>query len=69
LGAGFDEFRRPLPVRPGDELRVENEILKVRPSRWHLYQGLIKVRMTTLNQNGQAVQVLVDNLIAPRCDM
>jgi len=23
VGAGFDELRWPLPVRPGDELRVE----------------------------------------------
>jgi len=27
LGAGFDEFRWPKPVRPGDVLRVESEIL------------------------------------------
>src|SRR5262249_13505776 len=32
VGAGFDEFRWPRPVRPGDELRVESEILEVRPS-------------------------------------
>ncbi len=33
VGAGFDEFRWTRPVRPGDELRVESEILEVRPSR------------------------------------
>jgi len=34
LGAGFEEFRWPYPVRPGDELGVESEILEVRlPSR------------------------------------
>ena len=27
IGAGFDEFRWPLPVRPGDELHVESEVL------------------------------------------
>ena len=26
VGAGFDEFRWPHPVRPGDELRLESEI-------------------------------------------
>ncbi len=31
VGARFDELRWPLPVRPGDELRVESEILEVRP--------------------------------------
>ena len=30
VGAGFDEFRWPRPVRPGDELRVESEVLDVR---------------------------------------
>src|SRR4051794_6574839 len=27
LGAGFDEFRWPRPVRPGDELHVDSEII------------------------------------------
>jgi len=33
VGAGFDEFRWPRPVRPGDELYLESEILEVRPSK------------------------------------
>ena len=66
LGAGFDEFRWPRPVRPGDELRVESEILEVRPSKSRPDQGLVKVRTTTLNQNGEPVQVYIGNLIVPR---
>jgi acyl dehydratase len=66
VGAGFDEFRWPRPVRPGDELRVESEVLEVRPSKSRPEQGLIKVRTTTLNQNGEAVQITVGNLIVPR---
>jgi acyl dehydratase len=66
LGAGFDEFRWPRPVRPGDELRVESEILEVRPSKSRPEQGLVKVRTTTLNQNDEPVQVYVGNLIVPR---
>jgi acyl dehydratase len=58
----------PLPVRPGDELRVESEVLEVTPSKSCPNRGLIKVRSTTLNQNGEAVQVLVANLIVPRRD-
>src|SRR6516165_1550507 len=61
VGAGFDEFRWPHPVRPGDELRLESEILEVRPSKSRPQQGLIKVRTTTFNQDGKAVQ-LVSNL-------
>src|SRR3979490_622193 len=53
IGAGFDEFRWPRPVRPGDELYVESEILEVRPSKSRPEQGLIKVRTTTKKHNGE----------------
>jgi acyl dehydratase len=66
VGIGFDEFLWPRPVRPGDELHVESEVLEVRPSKSRPDQGLIKVRTTTLNQDGEAVQVQVGNLIVPR---
>jgi acyl dehydratase len=66
VGAGFDDFRWPRPVRPGDELRVESEVLEVRPSRSRPDQGLIKVRTTTLNQNDEAVQVIIANLVVSR---
>ena len=66
VGTGFDEFRWPRPVRPGDELHVESEILEVRPSKSRPQQGLIKVRTTTFNQNGEAVQIQVGNLLVPR---
>src|SRR5437773_10618151 len=41
IGAGFDEFRWPQPVRHGDELRIESEVLEVRPSRSRADQGLM----------------------------
>lgn len=66
IGAGFDEFRWTRPVRPGDELRVESEVLDVRPSKSRPDQGVIKVRTTTSNQDGEAVQITVGNLIVPR---
>jgi acyl dehydratase len=66
VGAGADEFRWPRSVRPGDELRTESEVLEVRPSRSRPQQGLIKVRTTTLNQNDEAVQIVVANLVVPR---
>jgi acyl dehydratase len=66
IGAGFDEMRWPRPVRPGDELRVESEVLEVRVSKSRPDQGLIKVRTTTLNQNGEPVQIFVGNLIVLR---
>jgi acyl dehydratase len=66
VGAGFDEFRWPLPVRPGDELHLDIEVLEVRPSKSRPNQGMIKVKTTTRNQNGEAVQITVGNLVVPR---
>ena len=66
VGGGFDELRWPQPVRPGDELHVESEILEVRPSRSRPTQGLVKVRTTTFNQRDEPVQVFTGNLIVPR---
>jgi acyl dehydratase len=66
VGAGFDEFRWPRPVRPGDALRLESEVLEVRPSKSRPDQGLIKVRTTTLNQDNESVQIMIANLVVPR---
>ena len=53
-------------VRPGDTLRVESEILEVRPSGSKPDRGITRVRSTTLNQDGQPVLVQVGSLIVPR---
>ena len=66
IGAGLDECRWPRPVRPGDELRIECEVIEVRPSKSRPEQGLIKLRTTTLNQDGEAVLVHVLNLVVLR---
>jgi acyl dehydratase len=66
IGAGFEELRWPKPVRPGDELRVESVVLEVRPSQSRPEQGMVKVRSTTYNQNNEAVQVFVANLVVQR---
>ena len=66
IGAGVDELRWPRPVRAGDELHLEIEVLEVRPSRSRPEHGLIKLRTTTKNQNDEAVQVFVGNLVVLR---
>lgn len=65
IGAGFDELRWPQPVKPGDELRVETVVTEVRRSRSRPDIGFVKFRMTTLNQDGVAVQVGICNLLVP----
>ena len=66
IGGGVDELRWPKPVRPGDRLRIESEVVEVRPSRSRPEQGLVKMKTTTLNQNDEPVLVFVANLIVPR---
>jgi len=66
IGVGFDELSWSRPVRPGDELHAKSEILDVRPSKSRPDRGLIRVRTTTYNQNDEAVQSFVGNLIVPR---
>jgi acyl dehydratase len=66
IGAGFEELRWPRAVRPDDELRIESEILDVRPSRSKPDQGIVKVRTSTFNQNDEPVQISVGNLVVFR---
>lgn len=66
IGLGAEELRWPRPVHPGDVLRVQCEVLDVRPSKSQPDRGLVRVRNTTLNQDGQPVMVQVVTLIVPR---
>ena len=66
LGVGFDDLNWPRPVRPGDELHAESEIIEVRPSKSRGDRGTIRARMTTYNQNKEPVQVFIANLLVPR---
>lgn len=66
LGVGFDQLSWPRPVRPGDELHVKSEVLEVRPSKSRPDRGMIRVQNTTLNQNGEVVQMFTGNLLVPR---
>ena len=66
IGMGAEELRWPRPVHPGDALRVESEVLGLRPSKSHPGRGLVRVRNTTLNQDGEPVMVTVVNMIVPR---
>lgn len=66
VGLGLDELRWPRPTRPGDELRVEVEILAARVSNSRPGFGLVTTRTRTLNQDAEVVQELVNTLIVPR---
>lgn len=63
IGAGFEELKWHRPVRPGDVLSVRTEVLEVRPMRSKPELGLVKVRVTTLDADGQPVQMFIPTLV------
>jgi acyl dehydratase len=65
IGVGC-EIAWPYPVRAGDELRVETEVLDITPSRSRPNQAIVTMRTETRNQNGEVVQVLTSKLLAFR---
>ena len=56
---GLDELRWPAPVRPGDTLHAELEILETRPSASKPHLGIVRSRGTLSNQEGTTVLVVV----------
>jgi acyl dehydratase len=65
IGAGVDELRWPNPVRPGDVIHLESEVIERRTLRSRADMGLVKFRLVTLNQKGEPVQAMLPNLFAP----
>ncbi len=61
---GIDELRWPNPVRPGDTLHVEHEVLEKEPRDDGL--GLVRGRTTTRNQDGDVVLSMVGNVLYER---
>jgi len=57
------EIEWPIPTRAGDTLRVESEILEIRPSRSKPDRGIVTVRSVTFNQNGEPVQLFTPKIL------
>jgi acyl dehydratase len=66
VGLGVDELRWPRPVRPGDTLKLQTEIMEVRPSRSKPDRGIIRIRNVTTNQNNEVVQTFLASVLV-RC--
>lgn len=52
---GVDELRWATPVRPGDTLTVENEVLETRPSESRDDRGYVRNQTRGHNQDGDEV--------------
>lgn len=66
IGLGVDELRWPNPVRPGDTLRVETEIIEARQSSSKPDRGIIRIRNVTTNQRGEIVQTMFASALVPQ---
>ncbi len=65
VGRAVDELRWPLPVRPGDSLQVEIEILQARRSKSRPGFGLLRYRSLTRNQHDEVVQSFCATALLP----
>lgn len=52
---GIDELRWLAPVRPGDTLHSEIEVLEVRPSNSKPDRGIARLKYNAVNQRGEVV--------------
>jgi itaconyl-CoA hydratase len=55
VALGWNEIRLPNPVRPGDTLYSESEVLEVRESASRPNQGIVTVSTRGYNQRGEIV--------------
>lgn len=66
VGAGIEEIRWTKPVRPGDVLRVREEVVATRLLNSRPQYGLLKMISTTSNQQGEVVMTMKVSALAPR---
>jgi acyl dehydratase len=65
FGAGVDELRWMKPVRPGDTLHLEGEVMELIPSKSKPL-GTARIKWIAFNQNGEAVYTFNPIAIVPR---
>jgi acyl dehydratase len=65
LGLGVDDLRWLAPVRPGDALHVEGEVVDLTPSRTKP-QGIARIKWTMFRQDGEAVYTFTPLGVVPR---
>jgi acyl dehydratase len=65
IGAGVDDLRWLAPVRPGDRLHLEGEVVELTPSR-SKPQGVARIKWTVYRQGGEAVYTFTPIAIVPR---
>ena len=65
IGAGAEEMRWTEPVRPGDTIRTEIEVVGVRQSQSRPDYGIVRTRTLAYNQANKVVMRSTVNFLAP----
>ncbi|MGI8960520.1 MAG: MaoC family dehydratase [Bryobacteraceae bacterium] len=65
LGLGVDDLRWPKPVRPGDTIKAEMEVLSITRSRSKPDYGVVRLKVTARNQHQEVVYVMTPSLWVP----
>jgi itaconyl-CoA hydratase len=65
---GWDEVRLPAPVFEGDTIYSRSEVLETRDSRSRPNVGIVKVKTTGYNQNGETVITFLRTVMVYRRD-
>lgn len=65
VGAGADELRWPNPLRPGDSIHLECEVIEFRLLKTRDGMGIVRVQVNTINQNNEPVQTLIPKMLVP----
>ena len=65
IGAGVEEMRWTEPVRPGDSIRTEIEVVSVRHSSSRPTYGIVRTRTLAFNQENKIVLRSTVNFLAP----
>lgn len=63
---GYDEVRFHAPLRPGDTVVLRQEWVSRRPSQSKLDRGIITLRFSLINQDGETVMSHLDTILVQR---
>jgi len=65
IGAGVEEIRWTEPVRPGDRIHTETEVIGIRRSKKRSHLGIVTIQTLTLNQRDVVVMRSRVSFLAP----
>ncbi len=65
LGLGVDDLRWPKPVRPGDVIKAETQVLSNVRSRSKPDYGIVRLKVTAYNQHREIIYEMTANLWVP----